>query len=285
MQSIKNSIRLSKPRDAEIPPTAEFREFTIIFVATSKDLAILPYAIRFALNSLRSFNVKKVQVYVPDQDIELVKNSTNSALPFVEICSENFFFPFIQLTSYFESTYPERGAWCSQQFLKLQAVANCETNYALIVDADTLLLRERPWVNEEGETLLNPSLEYHHPYYSALRDIGLELRDPHLSFVPHHMVYHVETLRKLLIKHQIQNIDELKLTMKKLKTTDKRSPFCVDYEIYGQEEYSSRGSSVKLMRWANFWIKPKTFHTLQKWPMVIEWLSFFFNSISIHKRV
>ena len=284
MQSMKNSIMLTKSRDSEIPPSAKFREFTIIFVATSKDLAILPFAIRFALNSLKSFNVKRVQVYVPDQDFELVKNSTHFALPLIEIFSENFFFQFTQLTAYFESTYPERGAWCSQQILKLHAVANCETNYALIVDADTLLLRERPWVDEDGRTLLSPSLEYHKPYYSALREIGLELRKPHLSFVPHHMAYHVATLQKILIKYRIHNIDEMKLTMKKLKSRDKRSPFCVDYEFYGQEEYSSRGSSVELMRWANFWIKPKTFQTLQKWPLLIDWLSLFFNSISIHKR-
>jgi len=279
------AIGLTKLGDHQIISAPNPHSFTLIFVATSKDISVLPTSLTCAVDALRNHSLHEIVIYVPDRDIEALSSSLKSISEKVQVKSENSFFPFSEISTHFNSIFEGRGNWCVQQILKVHAVMNCKTEYAMVVDADTLLLRERPWVDVHGRTLLNPSLEYHVPYYDVLQKIGVQLRKPALSFVPHHMVYDVFLFNRYLQEFRIQTIEDLKSKFDFLNSSFGFSPFCIDYELYGQREYQQRGETLILTRWANISISSTLFRVLQKFPIVRNLLKVFFNSISIHNRV
>jgi hypothetical protein len=283
--ALYSALALTNSTDRKIDCSTQNDEFTILFVATSKDFVLLPEAIKNAINSMEDFDIKEVKVYVPDSDIGLARALIPEVFSsLIEVRSENHFFNFKLLSDYFSKTFPGRGNWCCQQILKLYSVLNCQTKFALVVDADTMLLRKRPWVNADGNTILMPSLEYHLPYYLFLRLLGLEIRTPLLSFVPHHMAYRVATLKDILTKFSLSNLDDYKSNLTSYANPEKISPFCIDYELYGQSEYGTRGAKTNLVRWANLGINIRFFLLLQKYPSLWRMTRYFFNSISVHLR-
>lgn len=278
------SLLLSKPRDCYPKGSVSPRDFTIYFIATSKDLAVLPLAIEHAIKSLVFHRVKSVEIYAPDEDLAFMRRNLKFDNMQIEIKSENTFFSFDRLSLHFNTIFPSRGAWCSQQILKMHAVRNSETGFALVVDADTILLRPRPWIDAEGKTMLTPTLEFHKPYYTTLQALGVPLRTPRLSFVPHHMSYDVKRFREIIKRFGLDSIDRTMSKLAFLNDPDERSPFCIDFELYGQLEYQSRGTDFKLYRWANLSISHNTFLRIKNKRALLKILGFFFNSLSVHNR-
>ena len=284
--AICSAIKSTFPTDRKLKSADTRASFTILFVATSKDFRVLPTAILYAIKSLQNYAIEKVIVYVPEKEVdvakELFKKTFNGIKVFTE--SESSFFNFMELSNHFSKIFPGRGAWCSQQVLKILAVRNVETEYALVVDADTILINQRPWIDEDGNVLLTPSLEYHNQYYEVLRKIGLELRKPLISFVPHHMVYRVSKVRSLLAEFSMDSVEKIVNRLDFLDASMGPSPFCIDFELHGQSEYLEAKNVRMLGRWANLSLSYKSFKIIMKRKHLVRVLSTLFNSISVHAR-
>jgi hypothetical protein len=284
--SIRNSLVATLPTDRLLTPTSEVCSFTIIFVASSKDFHVLPFSISYAVKSLRKHLVKEVLIYVPEKDITFAQGLFSDEYHGVKVNvqSENSIFQFEETSAYFSKIFPGRGPWCSQQVLKLLAVKKVETEYALVVDADTILLNQRPWVRDDGNSLLIPSLEYHAQYYYVLRKIGLRLREPSVSFVSHHMAYRVSNVRSLLSELSIASVEDIISRLDFLDESMGPSPFCIDFELYGQSEYLTQRKHQDLGRWANISLSYKWFNTIMKRQFLVRILKLLFNSVSVHAR-
>ena len=58
--------------------------------------------------------------------------------------------------------------WVLAQYLKIWTVATSESEGVLVLDADTLLLSPRIFLDRSGKQILTPSVEFHRTYYAFL---------------------------------------------------------------------------------------------------------------------
>lgn len=92
-----------------------------------------------------------------------------------------------------------RRGWVVQQLVKLMGSAASDAVATLVVDADTVLLRQRTWVTASGVQLLPVVREFHRPYAVHARRVwGAAARELPVSFVAHHMLLQRDVLGQML---------------------------------------------------------------------------------------
>lgn len=90
-----------------------------------------------------------------------------------------------------------RWGWYFQQILKLGMADWVETDYYLVVDSDTVFLRNVPLFNPNGKPLYATGTEYHKPYFDVFeRLLGFNANREY-SFTVHHMVYNKHIVREM----------------------------------------------------------------------------------------
>lgn len=82
-----------------------------------------------------------------------------------------------------------------QQLIKFFGAAGSRAEAALVLDADTVLLRPRTWVLRDGRQLLAVSHECHEPYRTHHWRIWPSDGTSRISFVTHHQVMQPDVLR------------------------------------------------------------------------------------------
>ena len=108
---------------------------------------------------------------------------------------------------------------------------------------------------------------------------------PDFSFVPHHMFYVVEEFKKMHLAIGNFSPTQFAQKIKEVSSPNTQSPFCIDYEMYGQYLYANYREKVALGRWANIQISRYWFSKFSKfriWKLVKLILGLLFNSVSIH---
>jgi len=87
--------------------------------------------------------------------------------------------------------------WYFQQILKLGMADWVETDYYLVVDADTVFLRDVPLFNGAEKPLYATGTEYHKPYFDVFeRLLGFSAKREY-SFIVNHMVYNKHIVREM----------------------------------------------------------------------------------------
>jgi len=92
----------------------------------------------------------------------------------------------------------DRSGWLFAQLIKLHADVVTGARFTLCCDADTVYVRARVCLTNDGRPILDVSgREYHHPYMAAYtRLTGLPVRSA-VSFVTHQMLFDREMLERL----------------------------------------------------------------------------------------
>jgi len=90
-----------------------------------------------------------------------------------------------------------RWPWYFQQILKLGAADIVETDYYLIVDADTVFLKPVSFFNGKGKPFYAPASEYHRTYFETFRQILGFHAQREYSFTVHHMVYNRHLVKEM----------------------------------------------------------------------------------------
>ena len=240
-------------------PKEEFAEsIDLTFVATLKDLEVLKVALPSAQKSLGYFYSNKTRLIVPGKMLKVFLRELGShGMENVELIAEEDLCP-AQSRNKLVSCFGTRSGWILQQFLKLQSVQTSESNYTLVVDADTVLLCGRDWINSEGKLLIMPSWEYHEGYYLLLEQIQILSERPKYSFITHHMLYKKEFLMNAVNHAGFGStlelfdyaIDQSSLTPLQMS---------LDYEFYSQYVYNFRSAEIRLEKWSNHSISPEIF--------------------------
>lgn len=286
----RNRVRLVLDKSRNLPEnTGNLNsqvDLTLIIVAAEKDFSLLNFVLMAARKKLSHYKIEKIQIVVPDH---LGSHKTLGQLasndPKVQIIAESVLLDVIRLREIFSAIRIGRENWCLQQFLKYYSVLNCESDFALVLDADTVILNSTSWITENNKFLLMPTLEYTKDYYEVLIKLGILDEMPKFSFVPHHMFYSINEFKELHDK--LGNLSPIQFAtkLKEISNQNTESPFCIDYELYAQYLYANQPEKVELGRWANCSISRKWTTKLKsnrQWEIALFFLSFFFNSISMH---
>ena len=137
------------------------------------------------------------------------------------------------------------SGWELQQILKFQAARKTQTQACLILDADTVLLSKKTWLDEDNVQLLQFSEEYHQPYRNLIQRYFQFEADFPASFVTHHQVMQKEFVLELF-PTESSLVEWLTASLE---------PGCrlSEYETYGQHLVKAHPGRAAFGSWANLW--------------------------------
>jgi hypothetical protein len=228
----------------------------VLIVAAEKDFHKLQLVVSHAQDNLNVKSPNAIYIVVPHLEMGHKVLTILSKYDYIKIVCEDSIVEKAtqdQIRSYYGSRY----GWVLQQLLKIEFVKRSNARGVLVLDADTILLKPRNWLNSSGQQVLTPTWEYHLPYYEFLWDIGLTKRNIDFSFVPHHMLIQPKKLVQCLSYFGISNLTQLLNLILKKEFADQASPFSIDYEMYAQFMMSFHPSEIILEKWANLQINQK----------------------------
>lgn len=223
---------------------------TLIIVSAPKDFDILPLTISLAHETQSQLVFNQTKVIVPEASIEALRSKIISfGFTNINVISEEEVIT-LELRNLMKRKFGPRYGWALQQFLKIYQVLDAQTEYSLVLDSDTLLLKSRYWLDSAGRQALFPSWEFHCNYYEILNRLGICSTEPEFTLITHHMFMKKENLLKALQVTSCKDPKDLLLLMNEL-ALEGSSPFCIDYELYGQYMLNFQFNKVILQKWSN----------------------------------
>lgn len=137
-----------------------------------------------------------------------------------------------------------RKGWVNQQLIKILASIKSDAKGSLVLDADTVLLRPRLWLNESGIQALDMAHEWHEPYMKHAERFGIPSKAP-VSFVTHYQLMQTDIIRDLFgpTGHKLSEW---------LACADFREDSAIsEYQTYGSYLMSKERRRVRLTQWNN----------------------------------
>lgn len=143
----------------------------------------------------------------------------------------------------------DRSGWLFQQLLKLSGDQISRTENFLVVDADTIFVRNRVFLWRK-KTIFDLSEERHDPYHIVYKRILEEETTSMLSFVTHYMLLNKKILKQL--KSDIEEIHRKNWDAVIIEQADKNdeSGFS-EYELYGNYFRSRFPRQINNAYWFN----------------------------------
>ena len=138
----------------------------------------------------------------------------------------------------------ERCGWIIQQIIKFRMVISSEQVATLILDADTVLLSPKIWLDSEGSQILCIANEYHLPYKQHIRRV-FGGQTHLLSFVTHHQLMQRDSVREIFGQ-------DGKGLIEWIKSADfsESSSIC-EYETYGEWMVKRKPNKIVFAKWNN----------------------------------
>jgi hypothetical protein len=138
----------------------------------------------------------------------------------------------------------ERTGWIIQQVIKFRIAIMSEQVATLILDADTVLLSPKIWLDSEGTQILCIANEFHLPYKKHIRKV-FGGQTHLLSFVTHHQLMQRDSVREIFGQNGEGLIEWLKLA-----DFNESSSIC-EYETYGEWMVKHKPNQVVFAKWNN----------------------------------
>jgi hypothetical protein len=233
-----------EPIDGSIP------SIELLYVAAKKDFEILSNSVRVSGGLVLPNGNLGISVIVPESELLECKLMFKDFAIAPNIISEN---DIVSRQQAFElkNHFKERYGWILQQIIKLKFTLDSSCDGVLIIDADTILLRPRLWLDGSGRQLLTPTWEYHLPYYKFLSSAGVCDINPEYTFVSHHMLMQPKILNEIFSFTGWTDIEGLIDSICSTPNEGEHSPFSLDYELYAQYLYAFHRDKVLLGKWSN----------------------------------
>jgi hypothetical protein len=227
----------------------------LVFPATEKDFLILPFAIEAAVKATKN-PIKKITVYVPDPQREICSLAIRSHRPLldcsvsIDVASDESILD-SESINVLRSRFGSRAGWYVQQMIKLSSVVNSGADGVLIVDSDTILLKPRLWMAEDGRQILLPTYELHRPYRKHLYSLYADFAALDKSFVSHHMLMQPRILRSIFKKIDVSAINSLVSRISLFGEVQNIDDFFSEYELYSHGLITLNPELVEYAKWAN----------------------------------
>jgi len=253
----------------------------LIFVVTRKDFSVLKYSLPKAIDAIAPEFRGQVRLIVPTRDVNDCETLFANHHTNIEVSDEETLIREFDRNK-LKIKFGERYTWVLQQILKVAAVLESNSRATLIVDADTILLRERDWINDSDRQILMPTEEFNYEYYSFLSKFGLCKNPPDYTFVSHHMLIQKSIMIKALEVIGVTSIHELVALLSNEVDIISQSPVCIDYELYAQFMFMFFPEKVVLENWSNIGISSGRLTQTCNSPLKMAILRLFYNSVSFH---
>jgi hypothetical protein len=248
----------------------------ILFVTAGKDAEILKFAIDGAIRSSGCHDVTSITVVCPRKDLEIIRKNVERTDFNIRYLAEDRIIP-DALSQRILTVFGSRSGWVIQQIIKLEYVKNSKSLGVLVIDADTVLLHSRCWLDFEGTQVLMPTWERHKPYLEFLKLHGYRIAEGSLSHISHHMLFQPVLMKTMLSSYGIFELESL-VSLVTQSHYSEHSPFSLDYEMYAQYLLHEHPSRVRYEKWSNFSVEE---FSLSECGFVSEYEGFF-ASVSVH---
>jgi len=225
-------------------------EIEILMVSKKEDFSVLKVSLESAIKM--SVNpVSAITIIVPDNEVNLVKTFLKVMAEFqkVNVIPENKVVT-KEVIELITKNRPDKFGWILQQVLVASYIINSRSEYILVVDADTVLLRPRIWVDKNSKQILMPTQELHKPYYDFLRYSSNLYGKTLISFMSHHLLIQVKIFREIFEMFNGSVLNALQKAFAFSSPTES-APFDLKYEIYSQYLLLNHEGQFDLVKWGN----------------------------------
>ncbi|MFK7696743.1 DUF6492 family protein [Paenibacillus sp. HJGM_3] len=246
----------------------------VLIPAIEKDLVTLPHVID-AVKKHVKHPIRRILIVAPYRE-KIVDMCRRKGCKFI---NENTVLPFTKKDIHYRSKKWERSGWLFQQLLKWSGDKLCKSDYFLVIDADTVLIR--PHVFRSGGRTMFYCRTWTQPeYYRTYRRLMKRKPTAPLSFVTHYMLFNRSKLaqlkRSIEAKHQTKWYTAIQNSMNKA-----RNYGFSEFETYGNYMYTRSPGALVLKKALN---KGLSMKFSQVSPDTIKKLAAKYRSISFHKR-
>jgi len=148
----------------------------------------------------------------------------------------------------------KRYGWYLQQLLKLYYHKICNQQYYLVIDADTLFLKQTTFFNGKIP-LYNTGTEHHRPYFNHIQKfIPVIKRETNMSGICHHMMFNVEIVKEIFdYVEKKHNTPFYKAFMNCVDNKELNRSGASEYEIYFNYllRYKKDKMIIRKLKWKN----------------------------------
>jgi hypothetical protein len=137
-----------------------------------------------------------------------------------------------------------RRGWVIQQLIKFQIAMSSNHAATLILDADTILLKPRVWLNGDHTQILCVAAEYHLPYKDHQRKM-FGGQSSLLSFVTHHQLMKGDTVKEIFGCNGAGLVQWLQFA----DYTEESA--LSEYDTYGEWLVTHHPSKIRFAKWNN----------------------------------
>ena len=254
----------------------------ILSVAAGKDLEFLGFTLSSAVKFSKN-EIKKISIICPKKDVgrcqELI---LKTPLPCeVSIIDEETQIKEV-IRNQLHDRFGRRYGWVLQQLLALNYILNSNAHGILLLNADTIIMREVEWVDSSRNQILMASVEYHEPYYKFLHKILHFSLNPKYTFVTHHMFFQPLLYKAILEKRGFSSLESLVKVVIEQSDRNESSPFCIEFEPYAQGMLQDFAGYVRLRKFSNLSMlrTPENISSVRN--IIDNDLSSEYNSVSFH---
>lgn len=155
------------------------------------------FALRYALSSAQAGSANPIRRFVVVTLDDAVAELGEKLPTGTEVVSESSVLgelgPWVR-----EHVPPEARGWVIQQCIKILWVLGNDASATLVLDADTILLKPRTWLNERGVQALCVSVERHREYVRhSTRCWPVSEESQSVSYVTHHQLMQTRFLQEM----------------------------------------------------------------------------------------
>ena len=183
-----------------------------------------------------------------------------------------------------------RGAvgWYYQQFLKMQLSQQCENEYYMTWDGDTIPCRPVQMFTEDGSPYLDNKNEYHELYFTTMGKLIPGMRKViRGSFISEHMIFQAQLMRDLIVAIEANRALNGETYWEKiLRVIDPiqihQSAFS-EFETYGTYVALHRPDLYRIRDWHSFRLGGEFFDPNTICERDYLWLAKDFDAISFEK--
>jgi FkbM family methyltransferase len=234
---LRELVSLSQP--SEPLKNSSALPIELVIPCHSKDIENLPRVISFAQNSIKN-PITAIKLICPAS----LKNEITLLHPECEVYSDDELLS-PEIVKVISNGVPlNRQGWVRQQVIKFAAVIRSSTAASLILDADTLLLKKRNWIDSNAVQLLAIASEFHEPYKHHYKNFFGGPTLP-ISFVTHHQL-----MQKAFVQEMF-GVDGIRLA-DWIKAADfSQASALSEYDTYGEWALANKSNRVRYTKWNN----------------------------------
>ena len=234
---LRKVLSLAQPADPLMVGSAPVID--IVIPCHQKDFDLLNLTIEAARKCVLNPIGQVKLITNPDFVIDLTERFPNC-----QVLSETDFLTAEIIEKIKNNVPSERRGWVVQQIVKFNASLEGSEQASLVLDADTILIRPRVWLDCHEVQILCISEEYHKPYFNHYELVFGDAIVP-WSFVTHHQLMQKKVLKLMFGGEKNSLIPWLD------KADFTSSSALCEYHTYGHWLTSNRPEMVSYAKWNN----------------------------------